>query len=150
MAAMSNSDQVRAELPDGWEDQTVYTFMGPEDGGFQHMLTLVIDPYADDADLAEYARERIDNAVGSLQGVEILKEEQKPLSGGLEAYECVYKWIPVEGKVILQKQVYAIKDGKGYTFSAGFSRKTIKTIGTQVDRIIESILAGDETPSESQ
>jgi hypothetical protein len=118
--------------------------MGPDDSGVQHMLTLVIDPSAGDANLSEYARERIDNTLNSLQGAEILKEEEKSLSNGHEVFECVYKWMPAEDTVIFRKQVFAIKDGSGYTFSSNFSKKTIKTIGVEVDQIINSIISGDE------
>ena len=30
------------DLPDGWEDQTIFTFRGPDDSGVQHNLVLII------------------------------------------------------------------------------------------------------------
>ena len=50
----------KIELPDGWEDNTVHTFRGPDDSGVEHMVTLVVDPDAGDVTLEEYARDRID------------------------------------------------------------------------------------------
>ena len=126
------------DLPDQWEDRTVYTFMGPEDGGHQHILTLIIDPELDSDDLTDFAQERIDQVTQTLQGMEILKEGPRTLDNGNEAYECVYKWIPVDGKIIFQKLIYLIVDGAGYTFSAGFTKKTIKTLGVEVEGIINS------------
>ena len=140
----SSSNPFSISFPEGWEDQTIYTFKGPEDSGVHHMLTLVIDRSAGDAELSEYARERIENTMNTLQGAEILKDEEKSLSNGDRIYECVYKWIPSEDNVIIQKQVFAIKNGNGYTFTSNFSKKTIKTIGVEVDRIISSILSGGE------
>ena len=35
--------QIYLDLPDGWEDKTIYTYMGPDDSGVQHILTLVVD-----------------------------------------------------------------------------------------------------------
>lgn len=131
----------RLDLPDDWEDRTVYTFMGPDDSGVQHILTLVVDPEVDD-DLPEFARERIDAALESLQGAEVLKDEEKTLENGRTVHELVYRWIPTDGNVIFQKVAYMVLDGIGYTFSANFSKKTIKTIGLQVEQIIDSFESG--------
>jgi len=130
------------ELPDGWEDRTVHQFLGPDDSGVQHVLNLVVDPNAQTDDVEDYARDRIDQIVESMPAAEILKEEQKMLASGVEAYEAVYKWVSPNGKVTFQKLVYMIRDGVAYTFSANFSKKTIKTIGVEVDRIIESFEPG--------
>lgn len=136
------NNQFTLELPNGWEDRTVHVFMGPDDSGVQHMLNLSIDPYVEDASLEEYARFRIDTMMESLQSAEILKEEGRTLANGNEIFECVYKWIPAEGKSVFQQVVYMIDDGVAYIFSANFSKKTIKTIGVEVERIINSFSAG--------
>jgi hypothetical protein len=54
----------------------------------------------------------------------------------------VFKWFPTEGKVIFQKQVYTITNGKAYCFTASFSKQTIKTIGCDVDAMIDSFIVG--------
>lgn len=126
------------DLPDGWDDRTVYLFMGPDDSGVQHTMQLVIDPDTGGADLEEYALNRIDATMEALQGAEILKKEEKTLSNGLPAFECVYKWIPVDNQIIFKKNIYIIIDGVGYSFSGNFSKKTLKTIGVEMDRIIDS------------
>jgi hypothetical protein len=125
-------------FPDGWEDRTVHCFMGPEEGGVQHMLNLTVDRQVDTDDVAEYARDRIDQVVETMPAGEILKEEEKTLANGTPVYEALCKWVPPNGQVTFQKLVYMIRDGVAYTFSAGFSKKTLKTIGAEVDRIIES------------
>lgn len=130
------------ELPEAWEDRTVYMFMGPDDSGIQHLMQLVIDDEVVGVELSEYARQRIDAAMESLQGAEILKEEEKTLPNGNTVYEMVYKWVPVEGQINFNRVVYMINDGIGYTFSANFSKKTIKTIGVEVERIINSFQPG--------
>jgi len=128
----------RIVLPNGWEDRTIHQFLGPDDSGVQHVLNLVVDRNVDTDDVAEYARDRIDQVVESMPAAEILKEEQKTLPNGVEAYEAIYKWVPPNGNVTFQKLVYMIRDGVAYAFSANFSKKTIKTIGVEVDRIIDS------------
>ena len=134
----------QVSLPPNWEDQTVHVFMGPDDSGIQHMLTLSIDPSAE-GELAAYADERVDATLATLQNAEVLKEEQITLANGSEAYEVVLKWVPTDDSIIFRKQVYVILKGKGYCFAANFSKKTIKTIGVEVDRIINSLVPGIAT-----
>ncbi len=126
------------KLPPDWEDQTIYTYMGPEDSGVQHFLTLVVDKSAGKTELVDYVREKRELTLNTMPGMEVLKEEQKALDSGFPAVEIVFKWIPSDENIIYRKQVFLIVDEIGYIFSANFSKKTIKTIGTEVDRIINS------------
>lgn len=135
---MNSGAPFQIKLPPDWEDQTIYTYMGPEDSGVQHLLTLVVDKSAGKTELADYVRERRDLTLNTMPGMEMLKEEQKTLDSGFPAVEIVFKWIPSDESIIYRKQVFLIVDEIGYIFSANFSKKTIKTIGTEVDRIINS------------
>jgi hypothetical protein len=132
--------QFTLDLPGGWEDETIYTYKGPDDSGVQHRITLVIDRATDAETIDEFAGPRIDTVMATLQGAEMLKEEPKELASGIPAYECVYKWIPVGSDARFVRNVYLLADGVGYTFSGTFSKKTLKTIGVEMDRIIESFV----------
>jgi hypothetical protein len=125
-------------LPDSWKNETIYTYKGPDDSGVQHNLVVMVDTELETQDLNSYAQQRIQAMMNTLNGFELLGQRERPLKSGLGAYEAVFKWIPTEGKVIFQKQVYLISDGKGYNFTASFSKKTLKTIGNDVDAIIDS------------
>lgn len=126
------------DLLEGWEDQSVYTFKGPEDSGIQHNLLLVIDQDISGIDLQDYAKQKIEGLKEGLQGMEILKQEQKQLKSGIPAYEVVFKWVPVADTILFQKQVYLVIENKGYTFTATFSKKTMQTIANEVDAMINS------------
>jgi hypothetical protein len=137
------------DLPESWEDKTIYTFMGPDDSGVQHILTLVIDDDTESMDLEEFARERIDVIVDSMSAITVLKDEPKELASGKTVHEFVYKWVPTDDNIIFQKLVYLLIDGVGYTFSCNYSKKTIKTIGLEVEKIIDSFIpAGMEMDAE--
>ena len=138
MAETNSNNQFQITLPDDWMDRSVYIFDGPEVSGVQHSLTLVIDRELPDDDLDRFAQERIDLTVGSVPGTEILKNENKTLSNGNECREAVIKWIPVDGKIIFQKKVYMILGGRGYSFSVNMTKQTMKTIGLDIDRMINS------------
>jgi hypothetical protein len=134
----STNNRFRIILPEGWEDQTAYTFIGPEVNGEQHMLNLVIDRNLSDTNLREFALDRIQPVKDALAGVETLKEEERTLATGVPAYEWVYKLVLAAGQVIFKKHLYLIIGKQGYTFTASFSKQSFKTIGVEVDRMIES------------
>lgn len=129
---------VKLNLPPDWIDETVYTYKGPDDSGVQHNLVLMIDNESKPDDIIAYAKQRIQILGQTLGGFELLSERPRKLKSGFDAYETVYKWIPTEGKIIFQKQVYLIAYGITYNFTASFSKKTLQTIGVDVDTIIDS------------
>ena len=110
----------------------------------QHQITLVVDRSTEAASVEEFARVRIDTLQASLQGIEILKQEPLVLSNGADAYECVYKWLPVNGAVLLMRTIYVLNDGHGFTFAGNFSKKTIHTIGRDMDEIVRSYVTRTE------
>lgn len=142
MADSDSNNKFHISLPEAWTDQSVYMFNGPEVNGFQHTLTLVVDAVLLDNDLEAFAQERLETQLSSTPGMEILKQEMKALPNGNEACEAVIKWVPVDGTIIFQKRVYMIIDEVGYSFTANFTKQTIKTIGLQVDQIIGSFKSG--------
>jgi hypothetical protein len=129
---------IQLALPSDWIDETVYIYKGPDDGGVQHNLVLMVDKESQPGDLLVYAKQRIQKLAETLSGFELLSELPKKLKSGFDAYEAVYKWIPTEGKIIFQKQVYLIAYGIAYNFTASFSKNTIKKIGCDVDAMIDS------------
>ncbi len=128
----------KIDLPSDWEDQTIYTYMGPEDSGTYHVMTLNIDHHVQAVSLSEYAREQIDAVLNSLQGAEVLKDEEITLENGNQAHEFIYRWIPTDDNVIFKKMVFMLLDDVGYIFTANFTKKTMKTIRHEVDQIINS------------
>jgi hypothetical protein len=125
-------------LPDRWKETTVYTYQGPDDSGVLHNISLVVDREPAAPDLKTYAAERRAQLLATLQGIDILKEEEKTTDSGYPAYELVYKWIPVEGTVVYQKVLFMLVGRVVCTFSGNFSKKTIKTIGVEFDRMASS------------
>ena len=138
---MATNNQFSLNLPEGWSDTTVFTFQGPHDSGVQHNLVLVIDPAVEkDIEVAAYAKQQLENSKQVLPGFEMINEQEKNIRSGLPAYEIVYKYIPADEVIIFQKQVFMIIGDKGYSFTSSFSKKTLKTIGTEVDEIIASFV----------
>jgi hypothetical protein len=57
---------------------------------------------------------------------------------GTPEYEIVYKYVPAENVILFQKQIYMRKEEKAFVFTATFSKKTLATLGNQIDSIIAS------------
>ena len=138
---MTISSHFHLNLPHGWEDQTVYTLKGPHDSGVQHMVILVVDRAPNCSSVAAYGEDRINTLEMTLQGMEVLKQEQQVLPDGTDAYECVYKWVSVDNDVRYMRTVYLLIDGAGYTFSGNFSKKTLHTVGNDMDAIVHSLVS---------
>ena len=142
MAHVEMDNLFRIDLPLGWQDQTGYVFRGPEEDGREHNLMLMIDRFLQHDDIGSFAREKTQPIMDALQGVETLKDEEITLEGGNPVYEFVYKWVPSENYISFQKYLFVFCDGMGFTFSIGFSKKSLKLLNGQVNSIIESLLPG--------
>lgn len=140
----STNNRFKIEFPDGWEDQTIHYFMGPDESGLQHTLSLQVDTQPNTDELEEYARERLDQVLESMPGAEVLKEEETQLPNGAPMYEVVYKWAPSEDKVVFHKLVFVQHGKTMYNFNGTFTKKTIKTLGVEVDRMIQAFVPGSE------
>lgn len=130
--------KLELSFPDEWKDETIYSFKGPEDSGVQHGLLLTVDEAPETDDVQAYAERRLAVLEATLTNLEFLKQAERRHPSQCPAYEVVYKWVPAEGKVVFQKQVWLMADGTAFNFTATFSKKTIQTVGIEVDAIIDS------------
>ncbi len=73
-----------------------------------------------------------------LQGCRVLKRDQVALDNGLPAYRAIFVWRPAEDQRLYQEQLYVLHQQTGYTLTATFTKKTRKTLGSQVERIMLS------------
>lgn len=141
------SDRFNIPLPGGWEDQTVYFFRGPEIDGREHKLMMTVDRHPQKKNISEFAWQRTKPVIESLQGVEILKDEETTVPGCYPSYEFVYKWIPAEGIRLFRKCVFVLHGEYGFSFEIEFSKRTYKMLGGQVKKLIEGLLPETYEPA---
>lgn len=139
----TTNHQFKITLPEGWEDNSVFTFMGPDSHGVRHILNLVIEKNVGDHDVESFARERIQVAQSAVGSADTLKDAARTLSNGVAAHEWIYKTVPIDGKAVFHQQIYAVLNQRGYTFSAVYSKMSFKLLGGQVEQIISSFLPLD-------
>lgn len=136
---MSKSNfQFRLSLPEEWDDASIFTFLGPDTHGVKHTINLTIEKNVGDHTTDSFARERIQTTQASLADAQTLKDAQKTLPNGLNAYEWIYKTVPIDGKPRFYQQIYTVINKKGYTFSAVYSKMSFKLLAGQVEQIISS------------
>jgi hypothetical protein len=129
----------RLSLPDEWEESTVFTFIGPHDSGVHHNLTVVVNTLHEPVPiLPKYAKEQVRVSTAGLPGCEILNEQETRMPAGIPMYVVVYKYSASDQQTLYQKQYFLIHDGKAYTFTSTFSKKTLQTIAYDVDKIVAS------------
>lgn len=126
-------------LLEGWTDQTVFLLLGPEEKGIPHSLTIRVDSEIGDTPLAEYGKAQLQAALEGLQGAEVLKQETKALPGGTDAFEGVFKWIPVDDQVIFRKMLVVQHGEKAIAVSGNFSKRSIQTLGAEMDTMVATL-----------
>jgi len=125
----------RVSLPDGWEDRSVYTFMGPPEAGETPMINVVVDDAPGTDDVTEYGRLSLGALLDTMPDAELLLERTIALKNDLDAYEVVLNWAPTEDKVIFIKNIYLLRDERGYTFTGRFSKHGYRVLGRLVDTV---------------
>ena len=132
-------------IPTDWKDKSVYKFDGPEEDGINQNILVTIENEVAIPDLERYADMQIKAVETELQGYHELKRGQIVLNNRLPAYELVYKWCPVEDREVYQRAIYVLHKETGYILTATFSKKTWKTRGTEVDKILKSFTIPNST-----
>ena len=138
---MATSNNIfKLTFPDGWKETTVYTFEGPHDSGIQHNLVLTILPdMPPNVELKDFAKAQTESSAGILPGFSLMSEKETFFSDEVPGYEIVYGYRPTDEIKFVQKQWYFYLKKKVYLFTATFSKKTIKTIGVEVEKIVRSL-----------
>jgi hypothetical protein len=121
-----------------WQDKTIYTLTGPVTDGIQHNVVINIDKDVPFDSLSDYADFQIKTLEEELKGCMLLKRGVTKLNNGIDAYEAIFKWYPVNEFRIYQHQVYILIDKTAYKLTASFTKKTRQTIGPQVERMMLS------------
>jgi len=123
---------------DGWTDKTLFTFSGPTTDGIQHTLAITVGHDVPFTTVREFAEWQIATAGRELKGCTLLKKGNTALANGTAAYQAIFVWLPIDGLKVYQEQIFVLFEGTAYTLTATFSKKTRKTLGPQVERMMLS------------
>lgn len=138
------------QMDDGWQDKTIYTLIGPVTDGVQHNVMIQPDAEAEGMSLADYADWQMRTLEEEIRGCRLLLRQQVTLACGLPAYRAIFSWYPSEHQRIIQEQLYVVAGTKAYRLTATFTKKTRKTIGPAVERMMLSFTPEAEPASHQQ
>ena len=125
-------------ITEEWQDKTVYILAGPVSDGIQHNITIIVDPEVQVDSLEQYAELQTATVEQELKGCHLLLKDDKQLHSGIPAKRAIFKWYPSEEVRVYQEQLYVLHNTFGYTLTATFTKKTRKTLGPQVERMMLS------------
>ena len=131
-------------LLEDWHDKTVHTLTGPVENGIQHNVIIHMEDDVPFDNVVEYAQWQIGSLEAELKGCRLLKKGKKDLTNGIPAYEAVFRWYPTDELRIYQQQIYVLVEKTGYKLTASFTKKTRKTLGPKVERMMLSFNPGEK------
>ena len=131
-------DLFSMRLYDDWQDKTIYTIAGPVTDGIQHNIIINLNPDVETDSLRDYADWNIASLTNELKGCRLLLQTPITLANGLPAYKAIFCWFPTDELRIYQEQIYVLVGTTGYNLTASFTKKTRKTLGPQVERMMLS------------
>ncbi|MEK7396590.1 MAG: DcrB-related protein [Candidatus Poribacteria bacterium] len=135
-----NSFSIRQ--PEEWNDKTVHTLFGPVEDGIQHNVLINVEYGITCNTVEQYADIQITSLENSLKSYVLLKQDKISLSNGFPAYKIVFRWYPAENIRVYQEQIFVLADKTAYKLTSTFTKKTRKTLGPQVERILMSFIPG--------
>jgi hypothetical protein len=125
-------------LLDGWQDKTIYTLTGPVEDGIQHNVIINVEPDVSFDKVVDYADWQIMSLEEQLKGCRLLKKDKIKLTNGMEAYQAIFSWYPTDTLHVYQYQIFILVNKTGYKLTATFTKKTFKTLGPQIERMMLS------------
>ena len=132
------ADAFTINLYEDWQDNTIYALTGPVSGGVEHNIIITIDREVEVDSLAYYAEWQVRSLEEELKACRVLLKEEIRLNNGMAAYHAVFSWYPTDDLRIYQEQIYVLVDTTAYKLTASFTKKTRKTLGPQVKRMMLS------------
>lgn len=126
------------QLYEGWQDKTIFFLTGPVQDGVQHNVVVMVEPESETESLHDFAEWQIRSLTEELKGCEVLLRGSVKLLNGLDAIRVIYAWYPSPDVRYYQEQLYVLHKGAAYKLTATFTKKTRKTLGPSVERIMLS------------
>ena len=132
------SDKFKINIYEDWQDKTIHTLTGPVTDGIQHNIIITHELDVEMDSVEDFGEWQVEGVTDLLKSCMLLKKGFKKLYNGMEAYEAIFSWYPTDDLRIYQHQIYVLHNKIGYKLTASFTKKTRKTLGPQVERMMLS------------
>ena len=133
-----NAEKFVINIDKEWKDKTIFTLTGPVSDGIQHNILITMEEDIPFDAVIDYAEWQIAALEDELKGCLLLLKGEVKLDNGMPAYEAMFRWYPSDDLRIYQHQIFVLHENKGYKLTASFTKKTRKTLGPEVERMMLS------------
>ena len=133
-----NAEKFVINIDKEWKDKTIFTLTGPVSDGIQHNILITMEEDIPFDAVIDYAEWQIAALEDELKGCLLLLKGEVKLDNGMPAYEAMFSWYPSDDLRIYQHQIFVLHENKGYKLTASFTKKTRKTLGPEVERMMLS------------
>ena len=110
-----SSSQLMWTAPPGWIHKESITLLHPE--GVANVI-FSSEPVSQEIDSESYASMQGDLLWKEFPGYGELDFESFVLAGVGSGFKRTFSWVPPDGIPVTQFQIYAVRDGRGYTATA--------------------------------
>jgi hypothetical protein len=109
-----------ASMPEGWEDRTMVTLVGPvSEDGFASNIVVTRERLEDATTVEEYAQVQADLMREEIEGVELMDERSIEISG-LPAFQRLQRFA-IDDQVVQQVQTFIMGDDVIYAITGSSS-----------------------------
>lgn len=134
-------DAVTISIPETLRDATTYSFVGPSEDGFQHLLWITPDEGVAEATVEDYASRRL-AAMESLPGFRKLASTGAHLADGTPCRIADVRWAPNDETTLFLLALFVLCDGVGVTLSTEFTRRSRRILRPAFERFMRTCTAG--------
>ncbi len=133
-----NAHSFAVRYPDGWQDKTIFTLVGPVENGIQHNVIIALEHDVSFETVRDFAEAQIGAMQTELKSCRILKKGAIALADGTPAFKAICSWYPTDELQLYQEHIYVLVHKTAYRLTATFTKKTRKTLGPVVQRLMLS------------
>jgi hypothetical protein len=134
---------VQAELPEGWEDRTMVTLVGPRGArGFAANIVITREPIGGAAGVADYARRQLAAMKAELPRLEVL-DEREVAHRGAPAFARLQRF-EAGDDVVQQAQTFVLSGATVYVITCSAQRDDFDAHIPAFRQITESFRVGDD------
>ncbi|MCK4414893.1 MAG: DcrB-related protein [Candidatus Eisenbacteria sp.] len=143
------------ELPDGWEDRSLFLLLGPQVGTRRPALSIVLDRINTAPSPQAYGEHLLERIQQQTSGWEVLREEPVAFADGVAGHLLEIARLPLDGARLFRRFYIRTQGGAATLVIAQLDRKLRGLRGRLIDRMGRSLrapgngaLTGEaETPS---
>ena len=126
------------DIPEDWNDCTVYAFRGPAIRDFEPVLCVQVEPEAAFASAEDFANARLPLALRGASGGRLMRRGTIPLGSTHQGVFAEIRWAPVKGQAFVQRLLYSVFEERAFVVSCNLTRHARAAAGRSIHEVFRS------------